>query len=169
MKNVAGSNYLLYYYHLLYGFNMKKFENFLIVAVLIILFYSASKYSDTSIDIHFHDTFYVISGAFVGGWFTVWLLIVFLLFKLIRRRHRYIHPLFTITYTTLTVLFFGVFLVLGLPGAPSSAAGYSNADLDALIFRNHMRVVPAWCLVAVQVIFLIFFVVQRLKKPAFQR
>ncbi|WP_207510810.1 hypothetical protein [Longitalea luteola] len=148
---------------------MRKLENLLIIIVLIILFYSASKYGDASIDVHFHDTFYVINSAYIGGWFAVWLLIIFLLFKVVRRRHHYVSPLITLTYTTLTLLFFCVFLLLGLVNGASNGAGFSNADLDALIFRNKLRVVAAWCLLAVQVIFLTYFAVQLLKKRAVQR
>ncbi|WP_205513405.1 hypothetical protein [Longitalea arenae] len=148
---------------------MKKFENFLIVLVLVLLFFSASKHSDVSIDIHLHDTFYVINSAYVTGWFALWLLIVFFLFKLIRRRRQYINPLFTITYNALTLLFFGGFLWLGLYNAPANGVGFTNAEIDGLIFRNQMRVVFAWCLLAVQVIFLLYFAVQLLKKPAVQR
>jgi hypothetical protein len=148
---------------------MKKFENFLLITVLILLFYSASKYSDTSIDIHYHDTYYLISGAAIGGWFALWLLIVFLLLKIIRRRHHFVHPIFTLIYGVLTLVFLGVIFALTRVGGPSNRAGYSAADLDALIFRNQMSMLAVWCLLALQVIFMIYFIVQLLKKPALQR
>lgn len=148
---------------------MKKFENSLIITVLILLFYGASKYSDTSIDIHFNDTFYLIASGGVAGCFAAWMLIVFFLFKVIRRRHQYVHPLFTFTYNILTLLFLGLVLLPGLLNAPSNAAGFTDADLDGLIFRNHLKVMAAWCLLALQVIFLIFFVFQLLKRPVIDR
>jgi hypothetical protein len=120
---------------------MKKIENFLYLPVLILLFYGASKYSSSVTDIHFHDTFYVITNASITGWFLAWLGIVFILFKIIRRRHVIIHTKFAFTYIVLTVLLFGVFMVAGLVGGPSDRSGYTDADLDLVIARNLFRMV----------------------------
>ncbi|THU35822.1 hypothetical protein FAM09_20720 [Niastella caeni] len=144
---------------------MKKIENFLFLPVLVLLFYSASKYSDTTIDIHLYDTYYLISSAAVAGWFALWLLIVILLFKRIRQRHRLVHQKVVLIYSMLTLVSLGLFLFAGLSGGPSNAAGYTDADLDAMIFRNKLGMVAGWSCLAVQVIFLIYFVVQTVKKP----
>lgn len=144
---------------------MKKIENFLFLPVLVLLFYSASKYSDTSIDIHLFDTYYIFSSAAAAGWFALWLLVVVFLFRLVRRRHQMVHQRFEIIYSTLTLLFFGVFLLAGLSGGPSNAAGYSDADLDALIFRNKLGMAVAWCFLTVQFIFLTYIILQFVKKP----
>jgi hypothetical protein len=148
---------------------MKKIENFLFLPVLILLFYGASKYSSTVTDIHLHDTFYVITNASITGWFLAWLGIVFILFKIIRRRHVIIHTKFALTYIVLTPLLFGVFIVAGLVGGPSNMSGYSDADLDVVIARNLFRMVTVYCFLAVQFIFLIYFIIQMVKKPIIRR
>ena len=143
---------------------MKKIENFLFLPVLVLVFYSMSKYSDAPIDVHFNDTYYMIPTAPLTGWLAVWLLLVFLLFKVIRRRQQSVHKKFAIVYLTGTVLFFAVFLLLGLSG-DHSENGFSDSELDTLIFKDHVRVVAAWCFMATQVMFLIYFVMQFLKRP----
>ena len=143
---------------------MKKIENWLLWPILVLIFCSISKYGDTSTDIHFHDTYYVINNSTITGWFLVWLLIVFFLLKLIRRRHQSINNKFAILYMVLTVLLFIIswgsgFMVSGSP------AGYSDSQIDKLLFYDRLRTQTALGLVAIQVIFLIYFVVQQLKKP----
>jgi hypothetical protein len=120
---------------------MKKIENWLLWPILVLVFCSISKYGDTTTDVHFSDTYYVIKNSFITGWFLAWLLIVFFLFKLVRRRHQ------------------GVFLGGGSP------AGYSDSQLDKLIFYDKVREVTAFGLLLTQVIFLGYVVVQILKKP----
>jgi hypothetical protein len=146
---------------------MKKIENWLFWPILILIFCSISKYGDTATDIHWNDTFYVINNSFITGWFLAWLLIVFFLFKLIRRRHQAINNKFAITYIVLTVLFFSISWLSGFMGG-GSPAGYSDSQIDKLIFYNQVRVVTALGLLVTQVIFLVYFVVQLLKKPVIQ-
>lgn len=144
---------------------MKKIENFLFLPVLVLVFYSMSKYSDASIDINFHDTYYIIASAPVAGWFAVWLLIVILLFKLIRRRHHSVNQKIAITFITGTLLFFAIFLIGGLVGGPSGEGRFSDTELDTLIFKGQLRIVAAWCFLVMQVMFVVYFVVQLLKRP----
>ena len=144
--------------------SMKKIENLLFWPILVLIFCSISKYGDTTTDVHFSDTYYVINNSFITGWFLAWLLIVFFLFKLIRRRHHFVHTKFAAAYIMLTVLFFGISWASGFFGG-GSPAGYSDSQLDKLIFYDNLRTQSALCLVATQVIFLIYFVVQLLKKP----
>jgi heme O synthase-like polyprenyltransferase len=144
---------------------MKKIENLLFWPVLVLLFFSASKYGGASTDIHVADTYYIVSNAAVAGGFAVWLLVVIFLFKRIRRRHQAVHNKFAFTYITLTVLFFGVFLGLGLVSGGSAGGNFTDSQLDALMFRTQLRMVCAWCYLFVQVIFLIYFIFQLFKKP----
>jgi hypothetical protein len=144
---------------------MKKFENLLFWPVLVLLFFSASKYGVASTDIMVADTYYIISSATIAGSFAVWLLVVIFLLKRMRRRHRVINKKFAIIYIALTLLFFGVFLGLGLVNGGSAGGNFTDSQLDALIFRNQLRVVCAWCCLVVQVIFLIYFTMQIMKKP----
>ena len=75
-----------------------------------------------------------------------------------------VHRKFVFTYNTLTLLFFGVFMLGVWHIGAANGAGYSNSELDALIFKNKLRLVAAWCFLVVQVIFLIYFFVQFAKK-----
>lgn len=143
---------------------MKKTENWLLWPILILIFCSISKYGGTSTDIHLNDTYYVIDNSFITGWFLAWLLIVFILFKLIRRRHQFVHTKFAAAYIVLTVLFFGISWGSGFYGG-GSPAGYSARQIDLLLFYDRLRTRSALCLVAIQVIILVYFVVQLLKKP----
>jgi len=144
---------------------MKKIENWLLWPILILVFYSISKYGDTTTDIYWSDTFYLVTHASLAGWFLTWLVIVLILFKIIRHRHVIIHTKFAFTYMVLTLLLFSVFLVAGFVGGPSNGVGFSDADIDRLIARNLFRTVTVFCFLAVQVIFLIYFIVQ-LRRPA---
>jgi hypothetical protein len=144
---------------------MKKIENILFWPVLILLFFSASKYGSTSTDIHFHDTYYIIPSRVISGGFVVWLLVLIFLFKLIRRRHQVVNNKFVLIYITLTALSLGVFLGLEFVKGGSAAGNFTYADLDALMLRNKLRILSAWCLLLVQVMFLIYFIVQIVKKP----
>lgn len=148
---------------------MKKIENWLILPVLILLFFSASKYGGASTDINVSDTYFIIPNAAIAGGFAVWLLLVIFLFKQIRRRHQVVHKKFAFIYITLTLLFFGIFLGLGLVSGGSAAGNYTSSDLDALIFRNQLRVWCAWCCLLVQVIFLIYFIIQIVKSASIYR
>jgi hypothetical protein len=144
---------------------MKKIENILFWPVLVLLFFSASKYGATSTDIHFHDTYYIVANSYVAGTFAVWLLLIIILLKLIRRRHQAVNKIFVLTYITLTLLLLGGFLGLEFVSGGSAAGNFTTADLDALMFRNQLRVVCAWCFLLVQVIFLGYFLYQLIKKP----
>jgi hypothetical protein len=143
---------------------MKKIENFLFWPVLVLVFCSISKYGDTPTDVHWNDTFFVIKNSIITGCFLAWLIIVIMLFKLIRRRHQQVNTKFAITYIVLTLLLFGVSWASGFLGG-GSPAGYSDSQLDTLIFYNQVRIITALGLLVVQVIFLVYFVVQLLKKP----
>ncbi|HUP12281.1 MAG TPA: hypothetical protein VM187_08725, partial [Niastella sp.] len=102
---------------------------------------------------------------FITGWFLAWLLIIFFLFKLIRRRHQEINNKFAIIYIVLTMLFFTLSWGSGFLGG-GSPAGYSDSQLDKLIFYDQVRTLTAVSLMVTQVIFLVYFVVQMLKRPA---
>ena len=144
---------------------MKKIENILFWPVLILLFLSASKYGAASNAIEFNDTYYIILNSHSAGSFAVWLLVVIFLFKFIRRRRQVVNKKFALAYITLTLLLFGVFIGLGFVKGGSAAGNFTTTDLDALMFRNQLKVACAEGCLLVQVIFLIYFFIQILKKP----
>jgi hypothetical protein len=148
------------------AFKMKKIENWLLWPILFLLFYSISKYGDITTEIYWSDTFYLVTHASLAGWFLAWLVIVLILFKLIRHRQVIIHTKFAFAYIVLTILLFGVFLAAGFVGSrPSNGSIFSDADVDRLMARNLFRTITVYCFLTVQVIFLVYFIVQ-LRRPA---
>ena len=145
---------------------MKKIEHILFWLVLILLFFCASKYGSLSTDVEIGDTYYIIANSQIAGIFSVWLLVVVLLFKLIRRRRQAVNKIFAGTYIALTTLLLGLFLGLGLVKGGSAVGTFNTAQLDALLFRNQLKIACAEGCLGVQVIFLIYFVTQMVKKPA---
>ncbi|OQP39783.1 hypothetical protein A4H97_16295 [Niastella yeongjuensis] len=144
---------------------MKKIENILFWPVLILLFFTASKFGRASTDLNIDDSYYIIPNSYVAGTCALWLLLVVFLLKLIRRRHQTVNKKITLTYMGVTLLLVTGFLALGLVNGGSAAGNYTTSDLDALMFRNQLRVLCGWCFLLVQVIFLIYFFVQIVKKP----
>ena len=144
---------------------MKKIENILFWPILILLFLSASKYGAMSTDVEFNDAYYIIFNSHIAGSFAGWLLIVVFLFKLIRRRHQMVHKKFALSYIILTILLLGIFLGLGFVKGGSAAGNFTTADLDALMFRNQLKLMCAEGCILVQVIFLVYFLYQFIKRP----
>jgi heme/copper-type cytochrome/quinol oxidase subunit 1 len=146
---------------------MKKIENWLFLPILVLVFYGASKYSSNTIDIHFHDTYYVVANGHLIGVSLVWLSIVLILFKIIRRRHQSISIRFAIPYLILTLL---IFLVFWLPnGAETGANGISDTQLNRWLLYNQLRISAAFFFLLAQVIFLIYFITQLFKRPVVSR
>lgn len=144
---------------------MKKIEHILFWLVLILLFLSASKYGSQSTDLQFNDTYYIIYNSHIAGTFAVWLLLVVLLFKMIRRRHQVVNKKLALGYILLTAVLLGAFLGLGFVKGGSAAGNFTTADLDALMFRNQLKTVLAGCCLVLQVIFLGYFLFQLFKRP----
>jgi hypothetical protein len=68
----------------------------------------------------------------------------------------------------LTLVLFSISWLSGFLGG-GSPAGYSDSQLDRLIFYDQLRTVTAFFFLLIQIIFLGYFVVQLLKKPVYQR
>jgi hypothetical protein len=142
---------------------MKKIENWLLLPVLILLFYAASKYSSTTTDIHYHDIYFVVSNGAIAGCCLIWLGIVFILFKIIRRRHQLVNIKFAIPYYMLTGL---IFLVFWLPtSAETGENGISDSQLDWWLFYNQLRILSGYIFLFAQVTFLIYFIFQLFRRP----
>jgi heme/copper-type cytochrome/quinol oxidase subunit 1 len=143
---------------------MKKIENWLVLPLILLLFYGASKHSSTTTtDVHFHDTYYVIANRIVAGCCLIWLAIVYVLFKNIRRRHQSIDRRYAIPYLVLTLF---IFLAFWLPtGVETGMNGISDAQLDKWLFYNQLRILSVYIFVFAQVSFLIYYIVQMVRKP----
>lgn len=148
---------------------MKKIENILLWPVFILLFVCVSKFGAITTDIQYHDTYYITPNSYIAGSFAGWLLLVVFLLKQVRRRHQVIHTGIILTYTLITVLLLGVFLGLGFVSGGSAAGNYTTDDLDALLFRNQLKLLCMEGCLLVQVLFLIYIIIQLVKKPAYAK
>ena len=146
---------------------MKKIENILFVPAVILLFYSISKHNTAVTDIHFSDTFFVVENRTITGWFLAWLILVIIFFKIIRYRHYYISKRFAAPYIILTPVLF-LFFCLPL-GSHSYVSGMSDEQLSEWIFFNQVKMVTGYSFLLIQVIFLIYFITQLIKRPIASR
>jgi len=136
---------------------MKKIENWLIIPALLLFFYWISNYGKTSINIHWHDTYYVLDNKALSGRFLIWLTIVFIFFKIIRARHGSINRKFAVTYIVLTLL---LFIIFSLP------VELDGRNLEKWSLFNQVRIIVGAIFLLAQVMFLIYYFVQLIKKPA---
>jgi hypothetical protein len=151
---------------LLHGFIMKKIENILFVPAVMLLFYSISKKNTAITDIHFSDTFIVVENRTIAGWFLAWLILVIICFKLIRMRHYYINKRFAAPYIILTLVLF-LFFCLPL-GSHLYEGGMSDKELRAWTFYNQVKMATGYSFLFLQVIFLIYFIFQLFRRPAYK-
>ena len=143
---------------------MKKIENWLFLPVLVLLFYSASEYSAATTDIHLNDSYYIISNASIARGLLTWLILVFIFFKVMRRRNPNLNNRLVVSYMVLTGSLLSVwYIASGVLGAKTSS-GFSDAELNRWVLFNQIRMTAGFVFGLVQVIFLVYFVVLLLKK-----
>jgi hypothetical protein len=140
---------------------MKKIENILFIPAVILLFLSISKKNTAVTDIHFSDTYYVVSNAAIAGGFLGWLILVIIFLKLIRWKHQAINIKFASPYIILTLV---LYLIFSLANPPQSGtAGMSDAQLDRWVLYNQVRMGAAIVFALIQVVFLIYFAWQMIR------
>ncbi len=143
---------------------MKKIENLLLLPVAVLFFWSLGVKKST-LDIHLHDTYYVLEGAstlrILGGA----LLILLGMYKTIRSRHLSINQAFAVTHISVTSIILVVFFLL-LPFANDvgNYLDYSNWNS----YQNKMRweVIAIISFLFIQAVFFLYFIFQMVKKPA---
>jgi hypothetical protein len=135
---------------------MKKIENWLIIPALLLLFYWISSFGKASINIHWHDSYYALDNKALSGRFLIWLTIVFIFFKIIRARHQSINRKFAVTYLVLTLLLFTIF---SIPVEPD------GRNMEKWSLFNQVRIVVGAIFLLAQVMFLIYYFVQLVRKP----
>lgn len=138
---------------------MKKIENWLLFPVLVLFCWSFA--NPGTLDFHIHDTYFVIAGVSVWRYFAAFLLIVFGLYKTIRNRHQTINRVFAVSHILITILLTG-FMVIPFTSEPkyidySNWKSYqSKLQWDAIAVITYLLT---------QVIFLIYFIIQMVKRP----
>jgi hypothetical protein len=139
---------------------MRTIENWLLLPVLVLYIWSLNLIDD-SLDIHLHDTYYVLEGVSFTRVLAGFLLLIFGLYKIIRYRHQFINRVFALPHILLSVLL-TAFLLYPVTAKPRDL-DYNNW----LVYQKYGQrsAVAGLLFVLIQVIFLVYFVVQLLKKP----
>lgn len=142
---------------------MKKIENWLLLPILILFCWSLAAAPHT-LDIHLHDTYFVLDSAFTFRFLGGALLLLFGLYKTIRNRHQTINQVFAAPHLLITILLTGLLLI---PFATEVRfIDYNNWSNWTSYQSNLLRpsiVVNAYVLT--QFIFLIYFITQMVKRP----
>ena len=144
---------------------MRKIENLLLVPFLLIVLALCLR-GHSTLDIHLHDTYYVIAPWPLAQLFVVWLFILFLLYKLIRKRRQFVNNWWAISHITVTTLLTGLiwFSYLFNNRLPR---WYISDSLETTLriwaAYNQLLVISCMIFLFVQVIFLIYFIVQMIK------
>jgi hypothetical protein len=139
---------------------MKKIENWLILPVLVLYCWSFA--NPGTLDLHLHDTYFVIAGVSLWRYFAGFLLIIFGLYKTIRNRHQTINPVFAVPHILITMVLIG-FLVIPFT-TEKRYIDYSNWTSYQSKLQWEAIAVISYLLT--QFIFLIYFIIQLIKKPA---
>lgn len=141
---------------------MRKIENWLLLPVLIL--FVASFFVTSTLDVHLHDTYFVIAGLSLLRFLAGLLLILFGLYKTIRNRHQKISYAFAVPHILITVFLTGLFVI---PSAivPSvlerKYLDYSNWNTFQSLYNRESIIIISYFLV--QVIFGIYFFIQMVR------
>jgi len=143
-------------------------ENWLLMPVIILYIWSFGLTGYT-LDLHLHDTYFIVDGVSTFRILAGCLLLIFGLYKTIRNRHQTINQAFAVPHIFITILLTGFLLI------PFAIKFQDSASKVQYIDYSHWRSYESnakWALMAVfsfllsQIIFLIYFVVQLVRKPA---
>jgi hypothetical protein len=151
---------------------MKKIENVLLlpVLVLIVLIFLTG---NATLDIHLHDTYYIIAYSQLVKWFLYWLVVVFILYTVIRYRHKRVNTVWAVTHISITIVLIALnwYLVVS-PGFEGSGEG-ANIAYNMAAFRkwelyNQWSIVTMLAFLLTQIIFLVYFVTRLFQTPDLQ-
>jgi hypothetical protein len=144
---------------------MKKIENLLLLPFLFAL-YGVNRASANLLSIAFHDSYFVINPAGVSMWFLCYLIVLFLLYKVIRMRHQTVNWLWATGHITFTFfLIVTVWWSFEYSGSPLSGFSLSKSDdFAAWVSYNRVLVFSALTFSLIQVVFWIWFILQMIRK-----
>lgn len=130
---------------------MKKIENLLVLPMLLLLVWAIFSKGAT-LDFHIYDTYYVVDSAWLALQMLIVVLLFFVLYKLVRRRHQRVSRTWVITHFSVsTALILITWFSVGMFNKRSKGlVDYSEAF-------NHR--LPAWEL-AIGMAVLSFLVLQ---------
>ena len=134
---------------------MQKVENSLILPVLFLFVWSLTV--SESLDVHLNDTYIVVAGFSALRTLASFFLILFGLYKTIRHRHDVINLFIAIPHILFTSILIGC-LLAPLEGKRNyiDYSSWNSVPWDAIGLLTFLLI---------QVIFLIYFIVEIVKKP----
>jgi hypothetical protein len=141
---------------------MKKIENVLLLPALVLLVLIFVKRRST-LDLHLHDTYYVIANAAIVKWFLYWIIVQFILYTIIRRRHGPLSKKWAVTHISITVLLIG--LILFLPHTQERAPVDYKTILERWQWYNEAMLAAMLAFLLSQIVFLIYFVIRLFQSP----
>jgi hypothetical protein len=155
-------------------YNMKKVEHLLLVPIVILMFVALYVH-DTTLDIHVHDTYFVLDLAWIAKMFMYWLAFVFVLYKVMRRRHKYVNRWWVISHIGFTLLIMAMlWYYVFLFGAPSNVERYyfPAANVPVLLekwsFYNTIIIIILLTFLLIQLVFLAYFITRLFRSPVVQ-
>ncbi len=134
---------------------MQKVENSLILPVLFMYVWSLTV--SGSLDLHLHDTYYVVAGFSALRGLAGFLLVTFGLYKTIRYRHDVINLFIAVPHILLSNILIGC-LLAPLEGKRSYVefSAWNAVPWAAIGLLSFL---------VIQVIFVIYFIMEIVKKP----
>src|SRR5688500_2898027 len=140
---------------------MKKIENLLLLPFLFAL-YGIYRVSPTMLIIRFHDSWFATGPAGVCTWFLCYVIVLFVLYKIIRIRRQFVSRGWATGHIAITfLLIVTVWWSFEFSKFPTS--GFSLSEpyyFAAWASYNKVLVFSALTFSLIQVIFWIYFVVQ---------
>lgn len=146
---------------------MKKFllriENLLLVAPLLSLLLSKIYFSNSALDIHLHDTYFVIDGVFIKLLFFLYTSLLYVLYLSLRLRRIKINFWVVIQHvigTCLAILLIDLPVHYeGLAGIPRRYYDYTTWNSFKFFFISHWFISSAcFIFILAQIIFIIYYI-----------
>ena len=146
---------------------MRKIENLLLLTAVVVLCWP--HIDGYTYDLHLHDTYFVI--AFPKFFFAEFLMVLFLFYKLIRKRHGSVNRLMAVAHVFITLLFMlgalYLFVTVQTLNMSKGYLDYSNWQniRDENRFRDLMLLVFVVVFLIIQVIFFLYFIIRLVEQP----
>jgi hypothetical protein len=144
---------------------MKKIENLLLLPFLFAL-YGINRVSANVLAIGFNDDYFAIGPSTVCRWFLCCVIVLFILYKLIRRRRQFVNWIWATGHIAITflliVLVWWSFEYTELPTDGFSLS--QRGDFAAWAGYHKVFVYSALIFSLVQVAFWVYFIVQMVRK-----
>jgi len=139
-------------------------ENILLILLIIVFFTSKIIVSNSALDIHLHDTYFVISNIYMAVFFLPYLIFIYFSYRFIRRKNKSINvfiSLFQIAGLSLFCLL--LFLPLNFMDSIGKPTRYYDFNtwnsLKEFSFYNEWVMITIFIIVISQLLFFIYFLI----------